>query len=46
MATLPMAGTRTVSRTAPETTTDFAKVLRAAGPKLLTERFGRFLGIL
>ncbi len=29
-----------------ETTTAFAKVLRAAGPKLLTERFGRFLGIL
>ena len=30
----------------PETTSAFAKVLRAAGPKLLTERFGRFLGIL
>ena len=29
-----------------ETTTAFAKILRAAGPKLLTERFGRFLGIL
>ncbi len=33
-------------RIGPETTTAFAKVLRAAGPKLLTERFGRFLGIL
>ena len=33
-------------RIGPETTSAFAKVLRAAGPKLLTERFGRFLGIL
>ena len=33
-------------RIGPETTTAFAKILRAAGPKLLTERFGRFLGIL
>ncbi len=33
-------------RIGPETTSTFAKVLRAAGPKLLTERFGRFLGIL
>ncbi len=33
-------------RIGPETTTAFAKVLRAAGPKLLSERFGRFLGIL
>ena len=29
-----------------ETTSAFAKVLRAAGPKLLTERYCRFLGIL
>ncbi len=33
-------------RIGPETTSAFAKVLRAAGPKPLTERFGRFLGIL
>ncbi len=33
-------------RIGPETTTAFAKVLRAAGPKLFAERFGRFLGIL
>ncbi len=33
-------------RIGPETTSAFAKVLQAAGPKLLTERFGRFLGIL
>ena len=33
-------------RIGPETASAFAKVLRAAGPKLLTERFGRFLGIL
>ncbi len=33
-------------RIGPETTSAFAKVLRAAGPKLLTERYGRFLGIL
>ena len=33
-------------RIGPETTTAFAKVLRAAGPRLLTERFGGFLGIL
>lgn len=33
-------------RIGPETTSAFAKVLRAAGPKLLAERFGRFLGIL
>ncbi len=33
-------------RIGPETTSAFAKVLRAAGPRLLTERFGRFLGIL
>ncbi|MCZ6607786.1 MAG: hypothetical protein O7A64_08990 [Alphaproteobacteria bacterium] len=33
-------------RIGPETTSAFAKVLRAAGPTLLAERFGRFLGIL